>query len=59
MKKFINAVIEISWQTMAWAFFGVIQIIFYAEIDHPASFLLLLSGWCCIMWAIAREKNLS
>jgi hypothetical protein len=30
----------------------------FFEIKHPAAILLGLTGWCSILWAIAREKHL-
>ena len=58
MKKFFKYILEISWQSLAWAFFGAMQMVAFFEIKHPVSFILAITGWGSIMWAIAREKHL-
>jgi len=58
MKKFFKYISGISSQSLAWAFLGAMQMVAFFEIKHPASFLLAITGWCSIMWAIAREKHL-
>jgi len=58
MKKILDSMLKVSMKSLAWAFFGVVQMIFSIEINHPAGFILLFTGWASIVWAIAREKNL-
>lgn len=59
MKNFFKYILEISWQSLAWAFFGVVQIVAFFEIKYPAAIILAITGWISIMWAIAREKHLN
>ena len=59
IKRNFNLMLEVSGKSLAWAFFGVLQMVSFFEIKHPAAAILALTGWCSIMWAIAREKDIS